>query len=488
MLRKTAIVLILAFFVHSVSLISADASETFPNIAATSALLVEKETGLVLFEHNARNLHPADNLTKMMTLLLAAHAVENDLISDNELIEMTEEAWFDISSDSTTRDIQPGEVMTFIDLMYSAYVGNANEACNMLAIRIAGSVQAFVGMMNAKAGELGAGDTRFVNAHGEYHASQITTAYDLFTIYSEALRSVLYREISGTYRHVTESIDESESRTMTNANSLLNQNGKYFYRNCLSGISSASFEGRHSLVAYAEEDGLSLISVVLGANVIIFDDQSTDMKNFSETQRLFTWAYTQFGWRDILRTTDLLARVPVQHGAGADFVNARPETSFTFLLNNSTPTDVFRKNVTIFSEVNNTPLIAPVRAGEVLGEVIITRDGVEFTRISLVANTDVELNNIEYIRRQIVDMLSTTAARNVIIVLVLLVAGYAALVIRYNILRINRLRSIRQAKEEIIRETQQQHRSLREEPVHEIQQQRRPSGKDIIREKPRNRN
>jgi D-alanyl-D-alanine carboxypeptidase (penicillin-binding protein 5/6) len=458
MFRKSAILLLLVFVLQAASLSPVTASVAFRDLAARSAILIEKENGIVLFESNARSRHPADSLTKIMTLLLAVQAVENDEISDNELITMTETAWHDIDENSTTLEILPGEEMTFIDLIYSAYVGNANEACNMLALRIAGSIDAFVTMMNAKASELGAGSTRFVNPHGQHNNSQYTTAYDQFVIFSEALKSSLFAEISGTFRHITESHYEFESRTITSSNSLLNQSSRYYYRHCISGRDSSSYEGGYSLVSYAEEDGLSLIAVVLGSTVQMFDDESTDIRSFSETLRLFQWGYSNFAWRDILKTTDLLARVPVMHGSGADFVNARPEESLSLLLNNSVSSDAFARSITLHFDEEEDPLIAPVNAGDVLGEVLVTRDGVEYARVALVANTNISLSGVEYIRGQVADLLSTSAARNIVIVLGALLLLYILLVIRYNIVRANRLRRIKNAKNDIIRERHQNFR------------------------------
>jgi len=140
------------------------------------------------------------------------------------------------------------------------------------------------------------------------------------------------------------------------------------------------------------------------------------------------------------------------HGSGADFINARPESSLSLLLDNSVSTDSFIRNITIFSEENDEPLIAPISSGDILGEVTITRDGITYATMNLVANTDISLNGIEYIRRQISAMLATDLARNVMIVLVLLIGLYVALVIRYNIVRANRLRRIKNAKSDIIRE------------------------------------
>jgi len=459
MLRKIAIVLILVFLSQFYINPPASALVQFRDLQAQAAILAEKDSGTVLFEYNTHERHPADALSKIMTLLLASYAVENDVINDNELIEMTETAWLDIDEDMPTQDILPGEEMTFIDLMYSAFLGNASEACNMLALRIAGSVEAFVRMMNEKAVELGCTSTQFVNPHGLYNENQYTTAHDMLTLYTEAMKCVLFMEVASTFRHVTEGTEEFEARTLTSSNALLNQSSVYYYRFCTSGINSGTYEGAYSLVASAEEEGMTLISVILGAEITVFDDESTDMRNFSETQRLFLWGYSQFEWREILKTTDLLKKVPVLHGAGGDFVNARPVEGLTLLLDKSIPNEAFEKVITIYSIENDEPLVAPVSAGDILGEVVVMRDGVEYARMKLVANTNIDLNGFEYIRRQIVEMLTTATARYVIITLIALVLLYVALVVRYNIVRANRLRRIKNAKSDIIR---QRHQNFRE--------------------------
>jgi len=458
MLRKAAIVLILVISTQLLLIPTAAALVPFRDVQARSAILAEKETGTVLFEYNIYQRHPADSLTKIMTLLLAAYAVENDEISDNELIEMTESAWIDIDEDMPTLEIEPGEEMTFIDLMYSAFLGNASEAANMLALRIAGSVDAFVRMMNEQAVEIGCLNTRFVNPHGKYDENQYTTAHDMLLLYTEAIKCMLFKEVAGTFRHVTESTDDFEARTLTSSNSLLNQSSVYYYRFCTSGINSETYEGGYSVVASAEEDGMTLISVVLGSDIEIFEDESTNIRGFSETHRLFLWGYSQFEWRDIIKTTDLLAKVPVLHGAGGDFVNARPVDSLTLLIDKSIANEAFEKVITIYSNEDD-PLVAPVSAGDVLGEVVIIRDGVEYARMKLIANTNIDLNGVEYIRRQVSELLATSTARNVMFVLIALVLLYAALVIRYNIVRANRLRRIKNAKNDIIRE---RHENFRE--------------------------
>jgi D-alanyl-D-alanine carboxypeptidase (penicillin-binding protein 5/6) len=313
-------------------------------------------------------------------------------------------------------------------------------------------------MMNEKANEIGAENTRFANPHGRYSESQYTTAYDMYLIFSEAMRNALFAEVASTFRHVTEGIDETESRVMTTTNALLNQSSRYYYRNAISGRESATFEGGYSLIAFAEEDGLALISVILGSNVHIFEDESTDIRSYSETLRLFQWGYTNFAWRDVLKITDLLDRVPVLHGSGADFVNVRPEEPLSLLLNNAVPTDAFERHITIFSKENDEPLVAPIEAGELLGEVVISRDGVIYARTNLVANTNISLSGVEYIRGHVWDLLSSAAARTVMLILGGLLIVYILLVVRYNIVRANRLRRIKEAKNDIIRDRHQNFR------------------------------
>ncbi|MCL2079280.1 MAG: serine hydrolase [Oscillospiraceae bacterium] len=464
MFRKTAIILALISVSWLLAFLPADANISPDGLVATSAILAESGTGYILYEQNAYMRHPADSLTKIMTLYLASIAVEGGVLSDSEPVEMTETAWLDLTESSTTQAIVPGQTMTFIDLMYSAYVGSANEACNMIALRLAGSIDAFVSMMNDKAAELGLSDTNFVNAHGQYHENQYTTAYDMYILYNEAAKNRLFSEISGTYRHVLEREEETVSRTLVSSNHMLNQNSNYYYRYCMSGIASATYEGGYSLVAAALEEDLSLISVVLGSRAVINDDSSTTMLNFTETHRLLLWGYANFGWRDILKTTDLLTKVPILHGSGADYVNARPEQSLTLLLNHNVPDEAFQIDFKIYSEETDTPLAAPIEAGDKLGEVTVSRklnDGtvVSYDPIALIANTSIELNGVEFMRRKITEVLTTPIAQGIIALLIIILVIYLILVIRYNIMRINRLRRIKNAKNDIMR---QRHEGFRE--------------------------
>jgi D-alanyl-D-alanine carboxypeptidase (penicillin-binding protein 5/6) len=220
-------------------------------------------------------------------------------------------------------------------------------------------------------------------------------------------------------------------------------------------MASITFEGGHSFIGFAESDGLSLIVVVLGSDVIMFEDDSAEMRNLTESRRLFEWGFSQFSWRTILSTSDLVDRAPVSHGAGADFVNLRPESEVRLLLDNDIPDEEFIRTVTIYSVENDEELFAPIEAGEVLGELTLTRDGIVYGTIFLVANTNIDLHRFEFIRMQIREILTNEIVQIVFWGLIALLALYTALVIRYNILRQRRLRRIRIAKKKLAQERRQ---------------------------------
>jgi len=461
--------LIIAFFaiVFPITLLfpclPAAAADSFRAPEAAAALLAEADSGMTLFSYNSDKPRQPYDLARIMTLLLLVTACENGTVDPDETVEMTESAYFDITSMSTTQKIQPGDEMKLIDLLYCAYVGGANEACNLLAERLSGNVASFVRAMNKRAEELGCLNTNFTNTHGQYDAKQHTTAADLFIIFREAMGHELFMDISGTYRYSTESTEASERRNLISSNALLNPKSKYYYRPCTSGIPSPIFEvgynevadadRGYSFISFAESDGLSLVAVMLGCDAIVLEDDSVEMQNLTETIRLFDWGFSNFSQRTIL-STDPVSKVPVMHGAGADFVNLRPEYAITLLLDNDISIEEFKHTVTIYSEKNGETLYAPVSAGDVLGEITLTRGGKQYGPVLLVANTNIQLNRVQFMRMQISDMLSSKAASLIIWVLALLVLGYAALVIRYNILRRRRLRKIAAAKERLI-ETRQ---------------------------------
>ena len=166
------------------------------SVAAKAALLIDLNTNRVVYEQDAdERVYPA-SLTKIMTCLIA---LENGNLSD--VVTVSESALADLDEDSSVAGLVVGEQMTLENLLYCMMVVSGNDACNVIAEHVAGSVTDFVRMMNQRAYELGCTNTHFNNPHGLHDESHYTTARDLAIITQAALKSENFRQIVDTYEY-----------------------------------------------------------------------------------------------------------------------------------------------------------------------------------------------------------------------------------------------------------------------------------------------
>ena len=165
-------------------------------MAAKAALLIDLNTNRVVYEQDAdERVYPA-SLTKIMTCLIA---LENGNLSD--VVTVSESALADLDEDSSVAGLVVGEQMTLENLLYCMMVVSGNDACNVIAEHVAGSVTDFVRMMNQRAYELGCTNTHFNNPHGLHDENHYTTARDLAIITQAALKSENFRQIVDTYEY-----------------------------------------------------------------------------------------------------------------------------------------------------------------------------------------------------------------------------------------------------------------------------------------------
>ena len=230
------------------------------HLYAESALLVDEDTGEVLFSKNSRvRMYPAST-TKIMTLMLA---LESDIPLDGPITVPQEAA--DVPEGSSVVPVKPGDVMSFSDLLYGFMLSSGNDGANAVAVLVDGSIPAFVEHMNRRAAELGCEGTHYVNAHGYHDAEHYTTAQDLALIARAAMRDPDFRKIVAAPRWtMTVQRDGGEtSLEIISRNSLLQSGEKYYYPEC-TGIKT----GHHNkagwcFVGSAERDGMRVICVVL---------------------------------------------------------------------------------------------------------------------------------------------------------------------------------------------------------------------------------
>ena len=425
-------------------------------LIAQSVLLAERDSGTVLYEYHADEQRSPDSMVKMMTVLLAAEAIENSEATRSEYITASTSAFFDITSESETRNIKAGEAMTLIDLMYCAMVGGASEACNIIAERISGSVEEFVTLMNRRARALGCTDTVFVNTHGQRDARQLSTARDLYLITAAASKNPVFTEVAGAVSHTVPATDKSDVRSITNSNYMLSESrSRYFYKYAIFGKVSATYESGYGCVEYAERNGMALVAVVLGSSAIT-TDEGTIMQNLSEARRLLEWGYENYSWRTVIATTQLVDHVPVAYGDGADFVNLRILEDVVMLLRNDMDAASVTHVIRLHETEDGGPLMAPVAAGTELGELDVFVEGRAVGTVKLVADSDVDLQRVSILRQKVKVALSSTWFKLIVFVVIMLFVAYAAIVVRYNIIRARRVKQIQEQKRQIAEQRRNQ--------------------------------
>lgn len=399
-------------------------------------LSLDGDSETVLYQKNEQQkVYPA-SLTKIMTVLLAVEAVEAGTVGLTDSVTVQEGFDADQVEDGSTVFLGLGEILSLKDLLYCAMVASANEACNVIAQYISGSVSAFVDLMNQRAAELGCINTHFVNPHGLQDPEHYTTAWDFSLIAREAVSHDLFMEICNTPTYTVPATNLTAERTLSSTNALINPGnttypGDYGYEYAKGVKTGHTSDAGYCLVSTAEKDNIRLLSVVMNAQANQLEDGSWYYGQFGDTITLFDWALNNFSYQEIVKSTEIVADVPVAMGADTDSVAARPSTSITALLPNDTDLTAFTRTVTITSETSGQTLEAPVTAGQTLGEISVSKDGVVYGTSALVASTAVDLSRTQYMKSQIQETLKKPAVILTFWALVLLFGLYIALVVRY---------------------------------------------------------
>ena len=250
-----------------------------PAIGAEGAILMEADTGTILYAKNIHeHLYPA-SITKLMTGLLA---YEN--LSMDAMIPFSEEAVYSIEFGSSSIGIEPGEAMSVEDCLYALMVASANEVAAGLAERMGGSLNNFPDMMNKRAASLGCTDTHFTNAHGLFNEEHYTSAYDMALIAREYFsHDELAVIANAATRYFAATDTQPDEFTLFNKHKLIN--GEMEYDGIVGGKTGFVEMSRQTLVTCAERDGMRLICVILR-------EESPDQ--FNDTVELFDYGFNNF--------------------------------------------------------------------------------------------------------------------------------------------------------------------------------------------------
>ena len=277
--RKIVSLFLCVIFALQIRMPIVSATEYWPegiNTTSPSAIVMELSTGTILYEKNSREkLYPA-SITKIMTVMIA---LENSSL--DEMVTFSDAAIDNTEGSGIARDY--GEIMTMEDCLYAIMLASANECAYAVAEHVAGDVETFAEMMNAKAKELGCVNTNFVNPHGLHNENHYTCSYDMALIGQAAYENETFRIITGTKaRMIPPTNKHVEETPLQNHNKLLHryQKGNYVYEYCTGGKTGYTTNANSTLVTFAEKDGMALVSVVMNTDSVSEWTDSIVMFNY----------------------------------------------------------------------------------------------------------------------------------------------------------------------------------------------------------------
>lgn len=279
-----------------------------PEIASDTGILMEAQTGTVVYAKGADELRYPASITKLMTLLLA---VENSSL--DERVTFTETGVRDVAPDSGNIGMQLGETMSMEDCLYAMILYSANEVSAQIAEYVGGTEENFITMMNQRAAEIGCTNTNFVNASGLPDTNQYTTARDMALIFREGLKNDTFREVIGTPTYYIESTNlNSETRKLHTHIPLFAEESALYYEGCLGGKSGMTNDAGYTLVTGVRQNGITYIAVVM---------RGADMNEVSMDSRLLY----DYGFQNFQKTEYRTGNVIIPRGTGTESVTVREE-------------------------------------------------------------------------------------------------------------------------------------------------------------------
>ena len=411
--RFFALFLVLGLLVSLLS-VPASAFEEI-DVDARAALLVEKETGEILYEKNAHEKNYPASITKLTVALLVLEAIDAGQLSLDQPITARESAFEGLSIYGSTAGIKVGEVLTVEQLLQCMLIVSANEACNILAEWDAGSIAAFVDAMNATAKALGCENTHFVNPSGLHDPDHYTSAWDLYLITKAAMQYPEFMEICDSAKAVIPATNLSKERTLYTTNHLLSTWRVIGYRDKRAhGIKTGSTsDAGHCLISSAQEGELHFVSVVMGAERIE-ENGVGNLLNFSETSHLFDYGFKNFAYRTILEDKEIIQEVPVSLSK-TDYVTVHPANNVESLF----PRDLDPAELDRVISLPET-VEAPVTAGDKLGTMELRDGDTVYASVDLLASSDVTADKFMVFRHNVTLFFKKPAVKTVAIVLAVL--------------------------------------------------------------------
>ncbi|NDI34286.1 D-alanyl-D-alanine carboxypeptidase family protein [Chengkuizengella sediminis] len=336
-----------------------------------SAMLIDADTGTIIYEKNAHDRLPPASITKVMTMLLIMEALDSGKIQKDEMVRTSELA---ASMGGSQIFLEVGEEMSVEDMLKGIAMASGNDASVAMAEKIAGSEEMFVQMMNDRAKELGLENTHFENSNGLPASEHYSSAHDIAMMSKELLKHEMITQFTSKYQDYLRK-DTDDPFWLVNTNKLVR-----FYQGADGLKTGYTSEAKYCLAATAKRNEMRVIAVVLG-------EPSTKSRNY-EVSKLFDYAFSQYTNYPIFKPGEMIGTIPIEKGDVRN-IEIVAKQQYSVLMKKGESKENIKHEIELESEIK-----APVTLGQTVGKLKIYQNGEKIKEIDL--DSPIEVREANY--------------------------------------------------------------------------------------------
>lgn len=348
------------------------------DIKSEAYVLMGADSGKILYSKNEHKKLPPASMTKLMTLILAVDAIDKGKVKLSDKVVTSEDAW---KMGGSQIYLEPGEEMTYEEMLIAIAVGSANDACVAVAEHLEGSHKDFVVRMNNMAKELGLKNTHFVNSNGLHDENHYSSAHDMAIIARKALSYPRIIEYTGIKEY---DLRQGEFK-LYNTNKLL-----WWYKGTDGFKTGWTNQAKYCLTSTVKRDGLRLISVVMASPEV--------RGHFKDSMEVLNYGFAKYAYKSFFARGSVCDVSTVGKG-DKNFVELRLEDNAGLIYLKEGDSDI------TYKKVFPAYVEAPVLEGQKLGEIVIYKDGIMQKKVNLIAADSIAKGGLI---REIIKMFSET--------------------------------------------------------------------------------
>ncbi|WP_088043796.1 D-alanyl-D-alanine carboxypeptidase family protein [Bacillus sp. EAC] len=370
-MKKVVLTLLSSVMVFSLSLSSVNAKETRAvdvNLAknALSSVIIEQDTGEVLYEKDARKELPPASMTKIMTMLIIMEEINKGKLKLDDKVMTSEHA---ASMGGSQIFLEPGEEMTVNEMLKGIAIASGNDASVAMAEKIAGTEEAFVGLMNKEAKKLGLKNTHFKNPTGLPAEGHYSSAYDMAVMGRELLKYPLITKYTGTYEDYLRQ-DTDKQFWLVNTNKLVR-----FYPGADGLKTGFTAEAKYCLTATAKKNNMRVVSVIMGA--------PTSKERNAQMSKLLDYAFNQYQVKQLIKQGENVDRLTISKGKSKK-VTVVTKSPVSVVTHKGEALNKITKSVKL-----NKNIQAPIQKGQVVGKLVLKQGNRVLSTTELVTKNSV---------------------------------------------------------------------------------------------------